>query len=68
MEEKTYFFRLLLSCQPGFCVEGCALMNYCNMPLAQLIEETMHMNSADFKQIVKEHKECLKQVLLELEV
>lgn len=68
MVEKTYFFRLLLSCQPGICMEGSVLNKYCKMPLAQLIEETLHMSSDEFKQIIDEHKECLRQVMQEIEV
>jgi hypothetical protein len=59
MEEKAFFYKLLLNGHFGFCHDDCVLTKFSKMSLSELIEKTRAMSPAEIKAIISKHKECL---------
>lgn len=60
MEEKTFFYKLLLNGHFDFCHEDCLLKEFSKMSLTELIEKTQAMSSFQLDAIMRKHEECLK--------
>jgi hypothetical protein len=60
MEEKTFFYKLLLNGHFDFCHEDCVLKEFSKMSLSELIEKSREMSPVEIKSIISRHEECLK--------
>ncbi|SHF59125.1 hypothetical protein SAMN05444274_106298 [Mariniphaga anaerophila] len=60
MEEKNYFYKLLLEGHFDLCFDECALKEFSKMSVAELIEKTTNMSSVEMRDIICKHEECLK--------
>jgi len=60
MEEKTYFYKLLLDGHFDFCHEDCVLKEFSKMSLNELIEKSRAMSPVEIKTVISMHEECLK--------
>jgi hypothetical protein len=60
MEEKIFFYKLLLDGHFDFCHEDCVLKEYSKMSLTELIEKSRVMSPVEIKTIISKHEDCLK--------
>ena len=60
MEEKTFFYKILLDGHFDFCHEDCVLKEFSKMSLTELIEKSRAMSSVEIRSIINKHEECLK--------
>ena len=60
MEEKIFFYKLLLDGHFDFCHEDCVLKEYSKMSLTELIEKSRVMSAVEIKTIISKHEDCLK--------
>jgi hypothetical protein len=60
MEEKAFFYKLLLDGYFDFCHEDCLLKEFSKMSLTELIEKTQAMSSFQLETMILKHEECLK--------
>jgi len=60
MEEKAFFYKLVLNGHFGFCHEDCVLKKFSKMSLYELIEKTHSISAVEIKSIIRRHEECLK--------
>lgn len=59
MEEKTFFYKLLLDGHFDYCQEDCVLKEFSKMSLTELIEKTQAMSPVEIKTIIRKHEDCL---------
>jgi len=60
MEEKIFFYKLLLEGNFELCSEDCQFKVFSRMPLNELIEKTGNMSSVEIEDIIRKNEECLK--------
>jgi len=60
MEEKTFFYKLLLDGNFDFCHDDCKIKEFSEMSLSELIEKTNGMSSMEIRRIISRHEDCLK--------
>jgi hypothetical protein len=63
MEEKTFFYKLLLDGRFDFCHEDCEFKKFSKMSLTELIEKSRELSPVEIKTIICKHEECLKNYL-----
>jgi hypothetical protein len=60
MEEKTFFYKLLLDGHFDYCQEDCVLKEFSKMSLTELIEKSRALTPVEINSIIRKHEECLK--------
>jgi len=60
MEEKTFFYKLLLDGNFEFCHDDCKMKEFSKMSLSELIEKAREMSSVEIRTIISRHEDCLK--------
>ncbi|SHI96470.1 hypothetical protein SAMN05444280_108151 [Tangfeifania diversioriginum] len=60
MEEKTFFYKLLLDGNFDFCHDDCKIKEFSEMSLFELIEKTRGMSSMEIRTIISRHEDCLR--------